>query len=196
MPKAGDVTFAIEPLAVLEAVGWLLSYEPNTSHASALLTAPLTASQLAEREQAWRQRVGKATLPLLHWLRRRRRLERYNEAMPICLDRQLVKWLAEFAPSRHGGIFGSANTKKLKAPKPQSVQHFFSACRAAVSKRVGRPKITPSKAAARLRTSSSDMPSTTLWRMEKVASERLPEIRGLLAAYQAKNSLIVGTKTP
>lgn len=196
MPKAGDVTFQIEPLPVLEAVGWLLNYEPNTAHASALLTASLTASQLAEREQAWRQKVGKATLPLLDWLRRRRRLERYNEAMPLCLDRQLVKWLAEFAPSTHGGIFGRANAIKRKAPKPEGVQYFFLACRAAVSKRVGRPKITPAKAATLLRTSSSKMPSTTLWRMEKVANERLPEIRGLLAAYQAENSLIVGKKTP
>lgn len=177
------------------AVGWLLKYEPNAKHASGLLVI-LTPEQEAARDRAWRNKVAASTLPLLAWLGRRKRLEQAYTAMPICLDRALVQWLAEFAPSANGGIFGQARAIPRKAAMPDGVRHFFFACRAAVAKRVGRPRITAAKAEDRLRSSSSNMKPTTLWRMAKVANNRLPNAEGLLAAYRQENSRISEKKTP
>lgn len=198
MPKAGDVTFSIEPVAVLEAVGWLMAYEPNTAHASALLVT-LTPEREVERAVAWNGKVMDATLPLLRWLKRGggKRLSREERLVPapLCIDRQILEWLAKFAPTA-GGLIGGVRKRVPKSPKTDAAAHFFAACREAATRRVGRPKISRTKAAQRLVHQSSQLPPTTLWRMAKIAGDREPDIQKLLKAYAAKNSLISETDSP
>jgi hypothetical protein len=189
MPKGGTVTFEIEPLAVLKAAGWLLDYQPYGAHASGLMLAALTPEELEAKAELWQRQVAEVTKQLLGWVRRRKRIERYTEPMPLCLDRELVVWLGNYAPSASGGLFGSSSRKppRLLAPKDPAAEHFFRACRKATTRPMGRPKLSRAVVAERL-VDTEKLSSTTLWRMLKIDEQRLPDITGLLAT--------IGKKTP
>lgn len=187
MPKGGTVTFDVEPQAVLEAVGWLLDYDPYEAHAPSLLMPILTPEQRASRQIAWEHQVGKAARPLVKWLKRTKRYERPFERMPLCLDREITQWLANYAPSANGGLFGSSARKPPahKAPKSAAALLFFSLCRKASNRRMGRPRLSSAKVDERL-VETSNLSTTTLWRMMKRAEKRAPDIGALLAAYTSK----------
>lgn len=185
MPKGGTVTFEIEPLAVLKAAGWLLDYQPYGAHASGLMLAALTPEELEAKAGVWQRQVAEVSGKLLRWVRRGRRIERYAEPMPLCLDRETVAWLANYAPSTNGGLFGSSHRPRLLAPKDPAADHFFRACRKATSRRTGRPRLSRAEVAERL-VHTEKLSATTLWRMLKIDEQRIPDLGGLLASLANK----------
>ena len=186
MPKGGTVTFEVQPFAVIEAVDWLLSYDPFGAHA-ALPLSNFAAGSHAEGQAAWQMRVADACRPLVKWLKRGKRYERPFQKTPLCLDREIARWLGNYAPARNGGLFGNSSRKSPshKAPKSAAALYFFSACRSATTRRMGRPRLSRREIDERAN-DTAKLANTTAWRMVKLSEQRLPNIEGLLEAYFQK----------
>lgn len=185
MPKAGDVTFNIEPIAVLEAVGWLLAYKPYSDHGSSLVLSTMSPDDIEAAQKEWDAKVVESTIPLLDWVRRRKRILRYLEPMPLCLDRALVEWLAKYAQPAGGGLLARnlRNPPVSKAPKTEAAMHFFGACRMATTRRVGRPRLSRDEIVARVAIVGA-LPESSAQRILK--RDAVPDIQSLLAALASK----------
>lgn len=168
MPKAGTVTFDIEPLAVIQALTWLIGHNPYRKETMGIMIAALTPEQRAERETAFLKQGNDAADVLLAWLRRRKRIATPLQKQALCLDRPMADWLAKFDRPRLG-VFGDARSSSMTLP----AEYFFLRCRVAVTRKMGRPRITPDQAAKRLAADEVAMSDRSFYRMLKRESENL-----------------------
>lgn len=176
MPKSGTVTFEIEPLAVLEGLSWLLSHNPYRKEKMGILVSALSPEEREEREASFLKRGNDAANILLSWLRRRQRLKTPIKKVPLCIERSLADWLASFDRSRLG-IFGQSRSSSMTLP----AEYFFLRCRVAVTRRMGRPRITPDQAARKLAEDTDAMSDRSFYRLMKREAERIkPDALGAL----------------
>ena len=179
MPKGGTVTFEVEPAAVFIAVRWLVEHDPFSR--SVFIDALLPEDRAA-REKEYLARVTRAARVLIGWLKRRKRMERDMERMPLNIDRDLAEWMATFDRSRQRGMFGQRKTSSV----PIGAEYFFTRCANAVNRRAGRPRITPLEASQRLAEKlPSEIPTSSHYRLMAREAEGLSTtnaLNGLLTA--------------
>lgn len=176
MPKKDTITFEVEPAAVLEAAEWLIKHDPFSR---SIMTASLTPEQRLARETEYLTRVNRTAEQMIGWLRRRNRLKSPMVRTRLCLDRDLVAWMANFDRTR--GLFGSS----AKSTIPVGAQYFFSRCKIESSRRVGRPRMSPQEAHLRIMSDlPSNIPHSTYYRLTARQSEgfarRSNDLSGLL----------------
>ena len=196
MPKGGTVTFEVEPAAVYVAVKWLVEHDPvNRS----LFFDALNPDAQKAREEEYLARMTRAAKALIGWLKRRKRMERDMERMPLNIDRDVAKWMTIFDKSRERAFLGARPTLDV----PIGAQYFFTCCTNAVNRRPGRPRISPLEASQRLAEKlASEIPTSSHYRLMAREAEGLRDtnaLNGLLTAAAErtpKNSRINDRKLP